>query len=216
MHKHQSNGGRGLFLMTMGVCSQESIELFAGRIKGALFLLGEAAMDQWPLVMGDDLQDQLNGRAPPEFWGLVDVTNNFATEQPQIVAVQVAGLARQTLTQQVQQERGERRNDLLAGNDVTFFATPTCRPSRQIRAVGGQVWRDYDGSQFFLEFVWHASDLDIEPVLPLPRLRLRCRTSGQVQQQHRSRGPPTPWFQSEMLYLPPPGCDLRPFECAPL
>ena len=93
MHKHQSNGGRGLLLMTMGVCSQESIELFAGRIKGALFLLGEAAMDQWPLVMGDDLQDQLNGRAPPEFWGLVDVTNNFATEQPQIVAVQVAGLA---------------------------------------------------------------------------------------------------------------------------
>ena len=132
--------------MTMGVCSQESIELFAGRIKGALFLLGEAAMDQWPLVISDDLQDQLNGRAPPEFWGLVDVTNNFATEQPQIVAVQVAGLTRQSLNQQVQQERRERRNDLPAGNDVTFFATPALGPSRQIWAVGGQVWRDYDGS----------------------------------------------------------------------
>ena len=95
-------------------------------------------------------------RAPPEFWGLVDVTNNFATEQPQIVAVQVAGFAQQTLSQQVQQERGEHRNNLLAGDDVTLRATPTRRPGRQIRAASSQVWRDYDGTQFFLEFVWHA------------------------------------------------------------
>ena len=118
--------------MTMGGCGQESIELFAGRIKGALFLLAEAAMDQWPLVIGDDLQDQLNGRAPPEFWGPVDVTDDLTTEQPQVVAVQVAGLARESLNQQVQQKRREYCNNLLAGDDVTFLATPALGPGRQI------------------------------------------------------------------------------------
>lgn len=47
----------GLPLVAIGVCSQESIELFAGRIKGTLLLLREAAMDQWPLIASDSLQD---------------------------------------------------------------------------------------------------------------------------------------------------------------
>ena len=32
-------------------------------------------------------------------------------------------------------------------------------------AVGGQVWRDYDGAQFFFGFLWRASDLNIEQLL---------------------------------------------------
>ena len=33
IHKHQPDGVRGLLLFARRVCSQESIELFAGRIK---------------------------------------------------------------------------------------------------------------------------------------------------------------------------------------
>ena len=137
--KHQPSGVRGLPLIAMGGRSQKSIEFFAGRVKRALFLLGETAMDQWPLIVGNGLTDQLLNRSLSEFGRIVEVSDDLAPEQPQVVAVQITGFARQTLGQQVQQERREHRHDLLTRNYVTLLATPTCRPSRQIRAVGGQV-----------------------------------------------------------------------------
>ena len=115
-------------------------------------MLREAAMDQWTLITSDGVQDQLFDWSLSEFERVVDVSDDFATEQPQVIAVQVAGLARQTLSQQVQQERREHGNNLLAGDYVAFFAAPTCGPSRQIRTVGCQAWRGYDGAQFFLGF----------------------------------------------------------------
>jgi hypothetical protein len=116
-------------------------------------------MNQWPLIVDDSRQDQLPERSLFEFGRAVDVADDFAAEQPQVVAVQVAGLTRQPLGQHVQQKRCEHRNDVLAGNDVALLATPACRPRCQIRAVAGQVWCGYDRARFFLECFWHASDL---------------------------------------------------------
>lgn len=92
-HKHQPNGVRGLAVLAVGACSQESIEFLAGRIKGTLFLLREAAMDQWPLITSDGVQEQLFDRPLSEFGCVVEVADDLATEQPQVVAMQVAGLA---------------------------------------------------------------------------------------------------------------------------
>ena len=39
IQRHLPHGARWLALIAMGVCSQKSIELFAGRIKRALLLL---------------------------------------------------------------------------------------------------------------------------------------------------------------------------------
>ena len=44
-----------------------------GRIKGALFLLAEAAMDQGAFIMGDDLTDQLSNRSLAEFYATATV-----------------------------------------------------------------------------------------------------------------------------------------------
>ena len=50
-------------------------------------------MDQGSFIMGDDLADQLSNRSLAQFGGLVDVSDDLTTEQPQVVAVQVAGLS---------------------------------------------------------------------------------------------------------------------------
>lgn len=50
-------------------------------------------MDQWSFIVGDGLQDQLSNRSLSEFWRVIDVSNDLAPEQPQVVAVQVTGLA---------------------------------------------------------------------------------------------------------------------------
>ena len=75
------------------MCGQESIELSAGRVKGALLLLSEAAMDQWSFIVGDGLADQILNRSPSELGRFMEVSDDFATEQPQVVSMQITGLA---------------------------------------------------------------------------------------------------------------------------
>ena len=84
---------RGLLALAIGKRGHESIELFAGGIKCALFLFGEAAMDQWPFVVFDGRAEQLCSREFSEPWGLVDVADDLAAEQPKVVTVHVARLA---------------------------------------------------------------------------------------------------------------------------
>ena len=93
MHDFRASGAPGLPLFTVIVCRQKSIEFFASRVKRALLLFREAAMDQWPFIVGDGLTDQLSNRALSEFGRVVNVSDDFTTEQPQVVTVQVAGLA---------------------------------------------------------------------------------------------------------------------------
>ena len=58
-------------------------------------------MEQWPAYAVNDRPDQFSSRALPEFWCFIDVANDFSTEQPQVVAVQIAGLTGYALCQQV-------------------------------------------------------------------------------------------------------------------
>jgi len=86
-------GMQGLLVLSMGMHSQESFEFSAGRIKQALLYVVDAATDHWSGVVGDGLADQLYSRLVSEFWGLIDVTDDLAAEQPKVVAVHVARLA---------------------------------------------------------------------------------------------------------------------------
>lgn len=58
-------------------------------------------MEQRSSLAVNDRPDQFSSRAFPEFWCFIDVANDFSTEQPQVVAVQVTGLTGQALCQQV-------------------------------------------------------------------------------------------------------------------
>ena len=50
-------------------------------------------MDQRPFVVGDDLTNQLANYPLTKLGCLIDIANDFAPEQPQVVAVQITGLA---------------------------------------------------------------------------------------------------------------------------
>ena len=84
---------RGLLALAIGKRGHESIELFAGGIKCALFLFGEAAMDQWPFVVFDCRAQQRCSREFSKLWCFIDVTDDLAAEQPKVVTVHVARLA---------------------------------------------------------------------------------------------------------------------------
>lgn len=55
-------GMQGLLVLSMGMCSHESFEFSAGRIKQALLYVVDAPTDQWSGVVGDGLTDQLCSR----------------------------------------------------------------------------------------------------------------------------------------------------------
>ena len=93
MHDFRASGAPGLPLFTVIVCRQKSIEFFASRVKRALLLFREAAMNQWPHIIGDGLADQFSSRSLSELGRVIDVSDDFAPEQPQVVAMQVTGLA---------------------------------------------------------------------------------------------------------------------------
>ena len=50
-------------------------------------------MAQWPFIVDDGLADQFRSRSLSGLGGVIDVSNDFATGQPQVVAVQVEALA---------------------------------------------------------------------------------------------------------------------------
>ena len=49
-------------------------------------------MQEWSSLFVNGLADQFFNRSLSEFWRVIDVANDFTAEQPQVVAVQVAGL----------------------------------------------------------------------------------------------------------------------------
>ena len=65
-------------------------------------MLAEPTMDQRPFVVGDDLPNQLAHYPLAKLGCLIEIANDFATEKPQVVTVQIAGLARQSVSQQIE------------------------------------------------------------------------------------------------------------------
>lgn len=120
--------------------SQKLMEFFAGRIEGALFVFGRVAVKQWSFSAVDGGGDPFAGRPLSQFWCLVKFTDQLAAQQPQIVAMQVQGLARQPPSKQMQEEGLEHGNDFFAGHQVALFIVPDGRPPRQVRAPGRQLF----------------------------------------------------------------------------
>ena len=63
---------------------------------------------------------------------LLQGTDQFASQTPEIVPMFAQRLARQPQTKQMKQEWGEAGNDLLSGKNVALFITPASRPVSQI------------------------------------------------------------------------------------
>ena len=94
------------------------MELAAGGIQQVLLQLCDSRPHQRPAVAFDEV---LQG-VPDVFVGqrfvVVAEPDEFTTERPEFVAMAASGCLCQALIQQVQQERCEHFNDLLAHGDI--------------------------------------------------------------------------------------------------
>src|ERR1035438_4600353 len=99
---------------------------------------------------------------------------------PPSVAMPAYGRLGQTLVQQMEQERGEHRDDLLADVDVCGLDVPYPRPVVQVRAGLAKplrVMRRENGCDVNAGTgVDHVADPLAQCLLPLSRLRLRRST----------------------------------------
>lgn len=115
------------------------MELAAGRIEGALLVLGCAATDERPPFVIKGLANNAVHRLLSQARGLMELLDEPATEHPQMVAVQSLRLARQTCAQQMSQERLEAFHDLLARRHIAIFKSPAAWPLRKIGAIIGKI-----------------------------------------------------------------------------
>lgn len=114
------------------------MESFAGRIEGALFLFRRVTVKQRSIAPLDGSGDPFQGSLLSQFWRLVKFTDKLAAQQPQIVAMQIQGLARQPLSKQMQEEGLEHGHNFFAGNQVAFVIVPDNWPPRQVWTPGCQ------------------------------------------------------------------------------
>jgi hypothetical protein len=94
--------------------------------------------EQRPTVVADEVEYDLPGRLPPKPAVHLQPTDHLTAESPEVVAVLAQGLARQTRTQQVAQERLKALHDAQAGWDVACLVRPTAWPLIEVRTVGLQ------------------------------------------------------------------------------
>jgi len=75
------------------------MEFATGRVEGTLLLLGRAVGDQRSTFVIQGGEHDLRHRSLPQPRALVQVRDDLAAEQPQVVAMLAQGLRRQVQTQ---------------------------------------------------------------------------------------------------------------------
>jgi transposase len=111
---------------------------------------------------------------------LLNGTDQLAAQPPEVVAMPVAGLARQAEIEQLLQERCEAGDDLLAGRDVAILVAPTACPLGQFRHELGQCWRYasglFAGSFFPMQLITLLNHCQRFPGFVYERARLVAQT----------------------------------------
>jgi hypothetical protein len=109
---------------------QEAKQLAAGCIEAALLGFGLAMGQHRPAVVADELEDDLLDRPPAETAVHLQSADDLTAKDPDVVAVQTQGLARQIPGQHLAQERFETFHDPQAVRNVAWLIRPTGRPDR--------------------------------------------------------------------------------------
>ena len=117
-----------------GGAAQESIELSASGVERVLLRFAYAWVDQGAFVVFDELSNGMPDVLAGEFLVFVASSNDFTTKRPQVVSMPADGFARQTVSQQAEQERRKHLNDLLTHGDVGLVDLPGVRPAVYVRA----------------------------------------------------------------------------------
>ena len=108
---------------------QEAKRLAAGCVEGALLGFGLAMGEQRPAVVADEVEDDLLDRPAAETTVHLQSADDLLTaKDPDVVAVQAQGLARQRQGQHLAQERLEAFHDPQAVRNVVGLIRPAGWP----------------------------------------------------------------------------------------
>ena len=100
------------------------MELSTGGVQRGLFGFVDARPHQRPAVLADKLCDGVRDGLASKFIVVVTAPDELTTKGPEVVAMPAYGRLGQTQVQQMEQERREHLNDLLAYDDVAGLDVP--------------------------------------------------------------------------------------------
>src|SRR5271157_5538709 len=117
---------------------EEAVKFAAGRIQGAL-LLFRAVVDQWAAVGSNHITKKLLGSDLPQSRVVVQVADDFSTQQPEIVHVPANGFRGETRCGQMLNEGPEANHQGFSWWQVFFQTHPRVWPVIQIAAVSRRI-----------------------------------------------------------------------------
>src|SRR6516165_11909647 len=118
---------------------EEAVEFAAGRIEGAL-LLFRPVVDQWAAVGPNHITQKFMGRDPSPSRGVVQLADDFSTEQPEIVHVPANSFRGKTRGGQMLDEGPEANHQCFSWWHVFFHPHPRVWPVVKI-AARRKRWR---------------------------------------------------------------------------
>src|SRR5215472_9837154 len=116
---------------------EKAVEFAAGRIEGAL-LLFRAVVDQWAAVGPNHIPQKFLGSDLSPSRGVVQLADDFSTQQPEIVHVPANSFRGKTRGGQMLDEGPEANHQCFSWGQVFFQPHPGVWPVVQIAAVGGR------------------------------------------------------------------------------
>src|SRR5664280_1111597 len=195
--------------------TEEAVEFAAGRIEGAL-LLFRAVVDQWSAVGPNHITKKLLGSGLPPSRVVVQVADDFSTQQPEIVHVPANGLRGKTRGGEMLDEGPEANHQFFSWWQVFFQPHPQARPVVQIAAVGGSSGGGRRcSSTVYLRSLrlenrpHHGTDHDSKSLPSSSRVRLPARPLRSRQAKHRSGRPAAGGLGGNLFGVPPAGTGLR-------
>src|SRR5664279_5467067 len=189
---------------------EEAVEFAAGGIEGAL-LLFRAVVYQWAAVGPNHITNKFLGRDLSESRGVVQIANDFSTQQPEIVHVPANGRRGKIRVGQMLDEGPEANHQCFSWGQVFFKPHPGTRPVFQIAAVGGRRCSStvYLDSLRLENRPHHGIDQDSKSLPSPSRVRLPARPLRSRPAKHRSGRPAAGGLGGNLFGVPPAGTRLR-------
>src|ERR1700733_10978531 len=98
-----------------------------------------AVVDEWAAVDTNHIAEKLLGSDLPQRRIFVQVTDDFSTQQPEVVHVPANGLGGKTRRSEMLDKGPEASHQLFSWRQVFFQPHPGVWPVAQITAVGGCI-----------------------------------------------------------------------------
>lgn len=154
---------------------EESVELPASGIERVLLCLCDTWPDKRAAFLIEEIEERCLYRLLAKCRIVVPTADDFATEQPDMIAVSGQCFTGQPLAQQIDQKGFDEFDNALSDDDIAVLGPPGLRPLRQVRAESVECYcicRDNGRLADSVACTTHVVDPFTQCLPPLPRICL--------------------------------------------